>query len=139
MPVREIIKNKATKKPLDRYNLHVILRLVYEIKRTEEIILWIKELDNDAKKDILVSIEILKEFGPRLGRPHVDTITGSKIKNLKELRVNSKNRPFRIFFVFDPKRNAILLIGGNKATSKKFYPVMIKKSEELYSEYLGDL
>ncbi|MCG6146640.1 type II toxin-antitoxin system RelE/ParE family toxin [Leptospira bandrabouensis] len=112
---------------------------MYEIKRTEEMVLWLNDLDNDAKKDILVSIEILKEFGPRLGRPHVDTIAGSKIKNLKELRVNSKNRPFRIFFVFDPKRNAILLIGGNKATSKKFYPNMIKKSEELYSEYLGNL
>lgn len=112
---------------------------MYEIKRTEELILWFKDLDLDAKKDILVSLEILKEFGPKLGRPHVDTIAGSKIKNLKELRVNSKNRPYRIFFVFDPKRNAILLIGGSKATSKKFYSSMIKKSEELYSVYLGDL
>ncbi len=112
---------------------------MYELKRTEEFTLWFKDLDLDTKKDILISIEILKEFGPKLGRPHVDTIAGSKIKNLKELRINSKNRPFRIFFVFDPERNAVLLIGGNKATSKKFYPNMIKKSEDLYSDYLGDL
>ncbi len=112
---------------------------MYEIKRTEELINWFKNLDLEAKKDILIQIEILQEFGPRLGRPHVDTITGSKIKNLKELRINSKNRPFRIFFVFDPKRKAILLIGGNKATDKAFYPKMIKKSENLYKLYLGDI
>ncbi len=55
---------------------------MYEIKRTEELINWFKDLDLDAKKDILVQIEILQEFGPRLGRPHVDTVTGSKIKKI---------------------------------------------------------
>ena len=58
---------------------------------------------------------------------------------MKELRVQSKNRPFRILFAFDPKRNAILLAGGNKAGKKKFYEDMIVLADDLYSKYLEDL
>ena len=81
---------------------------------------------------------VLKELGPNLGRPYVDTINGSKFKNMKELRVQCKNRPFRIFFAFDPKRNAILLVGGNKANKKRFYEEMIPLADHLFKKYLED-
>jgi hypothetical protein len=79
---------------------------------------------------------ILKELGPSLGRPYVDTIENSKHKNMKELRVQNKKRLFRIFFAFDPDRNALLLIGGDKRGDKRFYQRMIPIADELYDCYL---
>lgn len=57
---------------------------------------------------------------------------------MKELRVQSKGRPFRIFFAFDPERQAVFLIGGNKQGDKRFYKRMIAKADDLYDEYLED-
>lgn len=82
-----------------------------EVIISDEFAIWFKDLDSQAKTDIFASIETLKTFGFRLGRPHVDTLKGSKVSNLKELRVRSQGRPFRILFVFDPKRRIFLIIG----------------------------
>lgn len=84
-------------------------------------------------------MNILSEIGPTLGRPQVDTLKNSTIPNLKELRVRSNGRPFRIFFVFDNKRNAVLLIGGNKAGNKRFYETKIPESEKIYKKYLREI
>ncbi len=112
---------------------------MWEISRTDEIIEWINELDDDAKEAILKNLIILKEIGPSLGRPYVDTINDSKYSNMKELRVQSKKRVFRIFFVFDPQQNAILLIGGDKRGDKRFYKTMIPIADELYDKHLEKL
>ena len=112
---------------------------MWNIERTDEIVSWIKELDDDAKEMILKTLFVLKEIGPSLGRPHVDSVKGSKHQNMKELRVQSKQRLFRIFFVFDPIRNAILLIGGDKRGDKRFYQKMIPIADSLYDRYLEKL
>ena len=66
---------------------------------TEEFSSWFDSLDDDAKEDIVVKIEVLKTLGPMLGRPLVDSLKGSRHSNLKELRVVSNGRPFRILCV----------------------------------------
>jgi hypothetical protein len=109
------------------------------IERTEEIINWIKKLDEDAKEAVLQHLIILKNIGPSLGRPYVDTIYESKHKNMKELRVQNKQRVYRIFFAFDPERNAILLIGGDKKGNKNFYKEMLPKADYLYDIHLKEL
>jgi hypothetical protein len=81
---------------------------------------------------------MLKELGPSLGRPYVDTIENSKHKNMKELRVQNKKRIFRIFFAFNLDRNAILLIGGDKRGDKRFYQRMIPIADEIYDRYLKE-
>jgi hypothetical protein len=106
------------------------------IDRTEEVAEWIKNLDEDAKEAILKSLLILKEIGPSLGRPYVDTIDKSKHKNMKELRIQNKQRLFRILFAFDPDRKAILLIGGDKRGDKKFYQKMIPLADALFDEHM---
>ena len=103
-----------------------------EIVISKEFEDWFKDIDAIAKKDIFASIELLKMFGFSLGRPHVDTLKGSNLKNIKELRVRSLGRPFRIIFIFDSKRRAVILIGGNKANDKKFYEKIIRKAEQIY-------
>ena len=106
------------------------------IERTDEIAEWISDLDDDAKEAILKNLIILKEIGPALGRPYVDTIKQSRHKNMKELRVQNKMRLFRIFFVFDLDRNAILLIGGDKRGDKRFYEKMIPIADDLFDDHI---
>jgi len=112
---------------------------MWTIERTDEIEAWITGLDVEAKAAIFKSLFVLREIGPSLGRPHVDSVKGSAYSNMKELRVQNKGQVFRIFFAFDPKRDAILLIGGDKRGNKKFYETMIPKADELYSLHLAKL
>jgi len=77
--------------------------------------------------------------GPGLGRPTVDTLNGSRFPNMKELRTNFGVHAIRILFAFDPRRTAILLIGGDKAGEKKFYDRMIPVADRLYQEHLDAL
>ncbi len=77
--------------------------------------------------------DMLAELGPALGRPAVDTLKGSEVSNLKELRVGT----MRVLFVFDPKRRAVLLLGGDKRDQwKKWYRTAIPEAERLYDKYL---
>jgi hypothetical protein len=106
------------------------------IDRTEQVAEWIKGLDEDAKEAIFKSLLILKEIGPLLGRPHVDSIKESRHKNMKELRVQNRQRLFRILFAFDPERKAILLIGGDKRGDKRFYEKIIPLADLLFDKHL---
>lgn len=112
---------------------------MWTIRRTDEIAFWIEGLGVDAMEAIVTSLRILREIGPALGRPRVDTVKGSIYSNMKELRVQNKGRVFRIFFAFDPTRNAILLIGGDKRGNKKFYNEMISRADELYRRHLDTM
>ena len=106
------------------------------IGRTDEIAEWIKRLDDDAKEAIFKSLLILQKIGPSLGRPYVDTIKESKHKNMRELRIQNRQRLFRILFAFDPDRKAILLIGGDKRGDKRFYQKMIPLADTLFDEHM---
>jgi len=108
----------------------------WEIVYSSEFEAWFIKLDNDSAKAIARSLGILRELGPMLGRPHVDTLKESRIKNLKELRTQCKQQVFRTMFVFDPARNAVILIGGDKTGDKRFYEKIIPLAEEIYSDYL---
>ena len=84
-------------------------------------------------------MNLLKLLGPRLSRPHADTLKGSKHANLKELRADTANEVLRIAFAFDPERSAILLVGGNKAgtSQKRFYKQLIAKADEIFDAHLA--
>ena len=112
---------------------------MWTIDRTEEINSWIKALDDDAKEAIYKNLLLLKEFGPSLGRPYVDSVKASKHKNMKELRVSNKKRVFRILFAFDPERTAILLIGGDKRGDQRFYERLIPTADSLFEKHLATL
>lgn len=83
-------------------------------------------------------LDILEEQGARLGRPYVDTIKGSSLPNMKELRVQHAGEPYRILFAFDPKRQAVLLLGGNKSRDKRWYEKNIPIAERRFREYLEE-
>jgi hypothetical protein len=71
------------------------------------------ELPRAVRVDLVASLALLREFGPALGRPDVDTLKGSRYTNMKELRFNADGGVWRVAFAFDPRRNAILLIAGD--------------------------
>lgn len=106
---------------------------------TEAFDVWFQGVDVAARADITEKVWILRLEGPSLGRPAVDTVKGSSFSNLKELRVQSLGRPYRVLFVFDPERNVVLLISGNKAGKKRFYETLISKAEKIYRDYLEEL
>jgi hypothetical protein len=83
----------------------------------------------------------LAEFGPQLGRPHVDTLEGSAFSKMKELRFYAANGVWRVAFAFDPKRQAVLLVAGDKAgvSEKKFYEQLITKADMRFEAYLAKL
>ena len=108
---------------------------MWEVVRADEFANWYYKLDDNAKEEIFAHINLLGQIGPSLGRPFVDTIKGSKHKNMKELRVQNKRRLFRIFFVLDRKRKCVLLLGGDKREDKRFYKKMIPMADRIYDEY----
>src|SRR3954467_12915340 len=94
----------------------------------------VADADRPEQRKVVASVEALQELGPSAGRPLVDSVEGSRHSNMKELRVT---QTMRIFFAFDPRRVAILLIGGDKAgKTKRFYKRMISQADRIYDEHL---
>lgn len=97
-----------------------------------------EEFPLEAKEELLAKTRLLREFGPTLGRPHADTLKGSSHANMKELRFKAADGVWRIAFAFDPKRRAIILVGGDKAGVKetRFYKSLIARADERLSNHL---
>ena len=117
----------------------MLLPMVWEVLFTDQLGAWWESLSDEQQDQIIAAVEVLEEKGPALGRPLVDRIAGTKLRNLKELRV-SKGGALRILFVFDPLRRAILLLGGDKTGRwEEWYRDAIPQAEHLYDVYLGEL
>jgi hypothetical protein len=112
---------------------------MWDVEFTDEFFNWWESLDESQQDALQAGIELLESNGPSLGRPHADTVNGSRHPNMKELRTQCAGRPLRTFFVFDPRRSAILLIGGDKSGDKRFYDKMIPLADALYDTYLKEI
>ena len=88
------------------------------------------------RNELLAELRHLEAFGPKLGRPKVDTLKGSKFANMKELRFIYRRDPYRFFFAFDPDRQAVVLVGGNKSGDKRFYERLIPVADARFADYL---
>jgi hypothetical protein len=99
------------------------------------------ELPRSVRIELVASLAPLREFGPRLGRPDVDTLKDSRYANMKELRFQADGGVWRVAFAFDPRRNAILLVAGDKSgvSETKFYKRLIDKADKRYKEHLETL
>lgn len=100
-----------------------------------------KALDEGLQDELLAHAILLKDFGPNLGRPTVDTLKGSKYANMKELRFDWEKDLWRVAFAFDPKRRAVLLVGGDKAgvDQRRFYRRLIAVADDRYGRHLASL
>lgn len=112
---------------------------MWNVEITDEFEAWYRTLEARQQNAVSRSIMVLEDAGPGLGRPYVDTVKGSKLSHLKELRTQCDGSPLRMFFAFDPRRSAILLLGGDKTGDDRFYERMIPIAERLYEAYLAEL
>lgn len=87
----------------------------WTVKFYKKFELEFDELDTEVQNELLAQAIFLEKFDPQLGRPYVDSLKGSKYSNMKELRFKASNGVWRVAFAYDPKREAILLVAGNKA------------------------
>jgi hypothetical protein len=97
------------------------------------------KFSDDVQDAIAAVVGLLEIRGPLLGRPHCDSLRGSSFSNMKELRVTVVSGEWRVAFAFDAKRQAIVLVAGNKAgvAQKRFYSKLIGTADKRYAEHVG--
>ena len=113
--------------------------MAWEVEYTDEFAQWWHELAEEQQEDITTTVLILMELGPQLPFPHSSGIEGSRHRHMRELRVQSSGKPIRVFYAFDPRRMAILLIGGDKTGDTRFYAKLIPLADRLYDEHIETL
>lgn len=110
-----------------------------DVEFTDEFEAWWETLTAEEQEDISYSVALLEEFGTNLPYPHSTGIHGSKHPHMRELRTQHQGRPYRTLYAFDPRRSAILLIGGDKTGDKRWYDKFVPIADRLYDEHLAQL
>jgi hypothetical protein len=108
----------------------------WDVEYTDEFGEWWHTLEADLQDSIAVSVTLLEKKGPSLPYPYSSKIIGSRHNHMRELRIQHKGYPYRVLYAFDPRRAAILLIGGQKAGNDRWYEVYIPVADKLYDEHL---
>ena len=112
---------------------------MWEVEYTDQFEGWWQQLSVEQQEALDDRVMLLAETGPGLGRPVVGAITGSRHSNMKELRV-SQGGALRVLFAFDPRRYAILLLGGDKSGQwNEWYRRAIPEADALYGGHLEAL
>jgi hypothetical protein len=114
---------------------------MWEVLLDPEFDLELSEFQRGVRIELLAKVELLKQLGPRLGRPHADTLKGSSFTNMKELRFVAEGGAWRAAFAFDPQRNAIILVAGDKSgvSESRFYQRLIEKADRRYRNHLSHM
>lgn len=108
----------------------------WNVEYTDEFGDWWATLDESEQDSIAVTVTLLERRGPFLAYPYSSGIEGSRHKHMRELRTQHKGEPYRVLYAFDPRRSAILLIGGNKTGQDRWYDKYIPIADELYDHHL---
>lgn len=111
----------------------------WNVEYTDEFGDWWSGLSEDEQESLAASVRLLEERGPALGFPHSSGINGSKHGHMRELRTQHDGHPLRTLYAFDPRRSAILLIGGDKTGDKRWYETHVPIADRLYDEHLEQL
>jgi len=113
--------------------------MAWDVEYTSEFEGWWHSLSEAEQAEIDAKVELLQEQGPMLPRPYADVIASSRHSNMKELRGKVKARQLRVLYAFDPRRTAVLLIGGDKTGDPKWYEKFVPVADELFDQHLKRL
>lgn len=113
--------------------------MAWAVEYTSEFETWWNTLSELEQIEINAKVEMLEDDGPVLGRPHADVITSSRHSNMKELRAKVDERYLRVLYAFDPRRTALLLIGGDKTGDPKWYERFVRIADDLFDQHLRRL
>ena len=118
----------------------------WDVKYDEDFLAELEELERTTgssavREEVAALALLLQQFGPQLRRPHCDTLKGSKHANMKELRFTLPDGEWRVAFAFDPRRSAILLVGGSKSgvPGKRFYRELVRVADKRFDDHLKGL
>lgn len=109
---------------------------MWDVEYTDEFGSWWDKLSEAEQVDVAATVGLLEKMGPNLCFPYSSGIENSKYTHMRELRIQHNGQPYRILYAFDPKRTAILLIGGNKKGQDHWYKEFIPIADKLYGEHL---
>lgn len=118
---------------------NVVFMTMWEIEYTDEFEEWWAGLTQEEQESVSASVGLLEQCGPQLKHPHSSGINSSKHGQMRELRTQHAGEPIRTLYAFDPRRAAILLIGGNKTGDDRWYDVHIPIADSLYDQHLAQL
>ena len=112
---------------------------MWQIEYTDEFEFWWNGLSEALQIDIDASVHLLEKMGINLPFPHTSKLINSKHSHMRELRVQSKGKPIRILYAFDPRRHVILLIGGDKTGNSSWYEKNVPIADQLYDKHLESI
>lgn len=119
--------------------MEYLRRMTTTVEHTDEFGASWSDLTDRQQDDVTAVVLLLEELGPQLPFPYSSRLSGSRHEHMRELRVQSGGCPIRIFYAFDPRRAAILLIGGDKTGDGRFYDRMLPIADRLYDVYMEEL
>ena len=110
----------------------------WEVIISAEYETWFLALPAKDQEAIAIDLEVLRDQGPQLGRPYADQVKGSQFPNMKELRTRSGSHLYRSLFAFDPQRQAVVLVGGDKRgkNQQRFYRQLIAQADAIFAKHL---
>jgi len=113
----------------------------WDVEFHAEFVSEFEDLDEAVQDELLAHVLLLETFGPQLGRPRVDTLNGSRHANMKELRFQAADGVWRFAFAFDPRRQAIVLCGGDKSGGgkRRFYRHLVNVADHRFDVHLAAL
>jgi hypothetical protein len=111
----------------------------WEVEYTDEFETWWNSLDESEQESVAVGVKLLEAKGPTLPYPHSSGVKRSRHGRMRELRIQHKGKPYRVLYAFDPRRIAILLLGGTKAGNARWYEENVPLADRLYDEHLRSL
>jgi len=113
--------------------------VTWEVEYSNEFECWWLSLLEDEQVSLNSSVLLLEQRGPHLPYPHSSSIKGSRHPHLRELRTQHRGRPYRTLYALDPRRTAILLIGGDKTGQDQWYEHFVPLADRLYDEHIEQL
>jgi hypothetical protein len=113
--------------------------MAWEVEYSDEFGEWFERLTARQQIKLTASVELLEAKGPHLEHPHSTRSTTSRFHEMRELRIQIAGDPWRIFYAFDPRRVAYLIVGGCKVGKSRFYPEMVAKADAIFEQHLRQL
>jgi hypothetical protein len=110
-----------------------------EVEYTDEFESWWTTLDEGEQITVAAYVGMLEARGPALSFPYSSGIESSRHKHMRELRVQHKGKPYRVLYAFDPRRKAILLIGGCKLGNDRWYEEYVPVADRIYDAHISAL
>ena len=113
--------------------------MAWEIEFTDEFGVWWDSLSVPEQEDLATGVDLLESSGPFLRFPQCSGVKESRHEHMRELRLQHAGKQYRVLYAFDPRRCAILLIGGKKAGDDRWYKRYVPIADGLYDEHLETL